>query len=634
LKRKKIFKNIQKFRKLKTPFSLFSVLLIVCLTLECTKLSNNLPSSNSDDSVNPPNTSLTFESGYKLFANETIMDDIIITFDANVEIINSTVIGRIYVFNMGNLQISQNSNITYNIVISDTSTLYLYNSTVGGTIECRNMAFMGLYNSRTLTTTIWKFDSANLIIANSSVGYLNEFGIAGSIQITDSKITSVILSGISTSLTYINNSEILSLTDLAIPSNVITGPVRFSFLTFNVSFSTSERFINLTWIGWDSPIIDGYLNITFQILVDSQIYAEIDGSGFYDYYSGNYQIQLSTPGFHNITIVSIDSQGNRYSSSIKIELIEYPSFPWIPFFIVIAAIISIIIILIVVMKRRQDRRYFTSLGTIVKKELAESKKKLLILTIIAAAPGIIVVLFFGLISRLIGGSISIDSLRDMVSLFFNLFIYYFGMAFSIIVGAGSVINAKKNGTLSWFFSKPVRRWEFLWGKIFAFIIFVTITMISSSLSFTLGCIFYVDPIYITDILSMGGYLFLIGILALFPLTAIVVFCSSVFKKTGLAYFVPIMILVALPPIISFLPMVARNEWPLLFSFTFYIEELGKAWVSTSGGLFGSLGSVGEAFGLTITPLNLNVTSIILILIGITGIFLVSATFLFRKQDLP
>jgi len=442
------------------------------------------------------------------------------------------------------------------------------------------------------------------------------------------------LSGVSQSVTFINNSEILFLSDLATPSNVITGPIRFSFLTFNVSFSTSERIINVTWIGWDSPIIDGYLNITFQILVDSQIYAEIDGSGFYDYYSGNYQIQIFTPGFHNITIASIDSQGNRYSSTIIIEMIEYPSFQWIPFFLVIAAIIGIIVLAIVVIRRKQERGYFTSIGTIVKKELAESKKKLLILTVIAAAPGIILVFIFGLISRLIGTSISIDSLRDMVSLFFNLFIYYFGMAFSIIVGAGSVINAKKNGTLSWFFSKPVRRWEFLWGKIFAFFVFVTITMIASSVSLILGCIFYVDPIYVPDILSMGGYLFLIGLMALIPLTAIVVFCSSVFKKTGLAYFVPIMILIALPPIISFLPMVVRSEWPLLLSFTFYIEELGKEWVSTSGGLFGSLGGFGEAFGLTITPLNLNATSIILILMGITVVFLASATFLFRKQDLP
>ena len=219
-------------------------------------------------------------------------------------------------------------------------------------------------------------------------------------------------------------------------------------------------------------------------------------------------------------------------------------------------------------------------------------------------------------------------------MFFNLFIYYFGLAFSIILGAGSVSGVKKSGTLSWFFSKPVRRWEFLWGKILAFMIIVIITMIASSVSFTLGCIFYVDPIYIVDILSMGGYLFLIGLAALIPLTAIVVFCSSVFKKAGLAYFIPIMLLVAIPPMISFLPILTRSEWPLLFSFTFYIEELGKEWISNAGGLFGSLSGYGELFGLSIKTLNLNSTSIILILAGITIVFLGTATLLFRKQDLP
>jgi ABC-type transport system involved in multi-copper enzyme maturation permease subunit len=208
------------------------------------------------------------------------------------------------------------------------------------------------------------------------------------------------------------------------------------------------------------------------------------------------------------------------------------------------------------------------------------------------------------------------------------------LIFSIAVGAGSVAGAKRNGSLSWFFSKPVRRWEFLWGKIFAFIVMIVITMLCVSLSFVLGAIFFVDPIYIPDILSIGGYIFLIGLIALLPLTAIVIFSSSVFKKIGLAYFIPIMVFMAMPTIISFLTILARGEWPLLFSFTYYFEQLGKVWISNTGGLFGSIGSYGELLGISIAPLALSTTTIILIMVILTIIFLGLATAIFQKQDIP
>ncbi len=211
---------------------------------------------------------------------------------------------------------------------------------------------------------------------------------------------------------------------------------------------------------------------------------------------------------------------------------------------------------------------------------------------------------------------------------------YYGLIFSITVAAGSVAGAKRNGSLSWFFSKPVRRWEFLWGKIFAFIVMIVITMICLSLSFILGAIFFVDPIYIPDIISMGGYIFLIGLIALLPLTAIVVFSSSVFKKVGLAYFIPIMFFMVIPTLISFLPILVGSEWPLLFSFTYYFEQLGEVWISNTGGLFGSIGSVGEAIGISIDPLTLSTTMIILIMASLTVIFLGLATFIFQKQDIP
>ena len=159
-------------------------------------------------------------------------------------------------------------------------------------------------------------------------------------------------------------------------------------------------------------------------------------------------------------------------------------------------------------------------------------------------------------------------------------------------------------------------------------------MVCVSISITLGAIFFVDSIYIPDILSIGGYVFIIGLVALLPLMAIVVFFSSAFKKVGLAYFIPILIFMALPSMISFLTILARSDWPLLFSFTFYFEQLSKVWISNVGGFFGSIGSYGELLGITIAPLSLETSTIILIMGGLTVIFFGFATLIFQKQDIP
>ena len=628
-----MIKIIQKLKKLKLPILIISLFIVACFIIQFTLLYEDKAETSSQDFSTPLQNSITYESGNILIENQTIIDDIIIKFTASVSIVNSTLQGSIYMFNTGKLFILHNSNITQNLVISDISTLLIDNSTIGGSIECRDATTMELFECQTPTTIVWKFDSANIILNSSYLATLNEFGIDGSIQIVNSQINLVSLNGLPSSRTYITNSNILLLNDLVFPSNVITGPIRFSFLTFNISYSTSERIINLTWIGWDSPIIDGYLNITFQIYLDNQLYAEINGSGFYDYYFSSYQMQISDPGKHNVSVVSIDSKGNRYTTTIIIEIINYPTFQWIPFFIIIASITVLIAGTIIWVKRKQKRGYVSSIGTIFKNELAAGKKKLLILAITSAAPGIILYFSFWGINQLVG-SIAIDGIRDLINMFFNIYLLYFGLIFSIIIGAGSVANAKKNGTLSWFFSKPVRRWEFLWGKILAFIVMIVITMTCVSISFTLGSVFYVDPIYVADILSIGGYIFLIGVIALLPLTAIVVFCSSVFKKVGFAYFIPILVFMALPSLISFLTILAGSDWPLLFSFTYYFEQLGKVWISNIGGIFGSIGSYGELLGMTITPLTLAPTTIILIMVSLAVIFLGLATLIFQKQDIP
>ena len=626
-------KTYKKLKDGKFPILVLSIFLIALLSAQYTILTDNETEPMSGDYSTPIPSGVTYESGDILIENQTIIEDIIIKFTASVSIVNSTLQGSIYMFNTGTLFIVQNSNITQNVVISDYSTLLIENSTIGGSIECRHTALMELIDCYSPSTTVWKFDSANIILNRSSIFTLNEFGIGGSIQIVNSQISLVSLNGLPSSRTYITNSNILFLNDLVFPANTITGPIRFNILTFNASYSTSERIINLTWVGWESPIIDGFLNITFEIYLDDQLFAEVNGSGYYDHYFGSYQIPISEAGKYNITVVSIDSKGNKYSSTIIIEIINYPSFPWIPFIIILAAITSLILGVTLWIKRKQKRGYFSSIGTIFKTEFAAAKKKLLILAITSAVPGIILFSSFWAINQLVG-SIAIDGIRDFINMFFNIYLLYFGLIFSISVGAGSVANAKKNGTLSWFFSKPVRRWEFLWGKILAYILMIVITMVCVSISITLGAIFFVDPIYIADILSIGGFVFLIGLIALLPLMAIVVFSSSAFKKVGLAYFIPILIFMALPSMISFLTILARSDWPLLFSFTFYFEQLSKVWISNVGGLFGSIGSYGELLGITIAPLSLETSTIVLIMSGLTVIFFGLATFIFQKQDIP
>jgi ABC-type transport system involved in multi-copper enzyme maturation permease subunit len=441
------------------------------------------------------------------------------------------------------------------------------------------------------------------------------------------------LNGLSSSMTYITNSNILIFNDLAVPVNYITGPISLNLLTFQVMYQTSERSINLTWIGWDSPIIDGYLNITFQILVDGQIYDEINGSGFSENYVGSINVVLNSTGFHNISVISIDSFGNNFTSTITIEIIEYPSFQWTYFGIGICIIAAFAIISLLLLRRQQNRGYYSSIGIIFKKELTDSKIKVIIFMIIGAAPGIILYLIFGMINRLVGG-INIDQIRSLMSMVLNFYLLYFGIAFSIVFASGSIIGAKRSGSLSWFLSKPVRRWEFLWGKILAYMLVIILIMIPTSVSFTLSGISFVNEIYVADLVSIGGYIFIIGIMTLIPLMALSVLCSSLFKKAGLAIFIPILLLMIVPTLVSFLPILAQHEWPLLFSYSYYFEKLGSFWISSAGGGLSSiLAPYAELFGFTITTITLSPTYIILILLSITIVCLTVSTFYLQKIDI-
>ncbi|MGB5911082.1 MAG: ABC transporter permease subunit [Promethearchaeia archaeon] len=622
--------RVKKFRLLVISFIALFVLSIIIQN------SSTFRNETSDNSENSLKTSIVYDG----FINETVYDAVItetvfIMDYASVTFINSTFYGNIYTFNNATLNIGEGSNITENnnIVISDFSRVNIENSTITGSIECRDSSTLNILSSQTPFTKIWKFGSADITIVDCSLDQLNEFGLAGQILILNSSINEVWLNGLSSSMTYINNSNISFFNDLALPLNYITGPISLNLLTFQVMYQTSERSINLTWIGWDSPIIDGYLNITFQILVDGQIYDEINGSGFHENYIGILNVNFNSTGFHNISVVSIDSFGNNFTSTITIEIIEYPSFQWTYFGIGIIIIAAFVIISLLLLRRQQNRGYYSSIGIIFKKELTDSKIKVIIFMIIGAAPGIILYFIFGMINRLVGG-INIDQIRSLMTMVLNFYLLYFGIAFSIVFASSSIIGAKRSGSLSWFLSKPVRRWEFLWGKILTYMLVVILVMIPTSISFTLSGISFVDEIYVADLVSIGGYIFIIGLMTLIPLMALSVLCSTLFKKTGLAIFIPILLLMIVPTLVSFLPILAQHEWPLLFSYSYYFEKLGSFWISSSGGGLSSiLAPYAELFGFTITTIALSPTHIILILSSITIICLTVSTFYLQKIDI-
>ena len=622
-----------KMNKFKLLVIFFIALFALSIIFQTFSTLRGLINETSDNSENSLKTNLVYDTGEVIIQDASINETLFIMGNANVTLINTTVRDSIYTFNTGILNIRQVSNITGNIVISDYSQVNIDNSTIGGSIECRDSSILNILSSQTPSTTLWKFDSANLTITECSLAQLNEFGIAGHIIILNSSINIVMLNGLSSSMTYINNSNVSFFNDLAVPLNYITGPISLNLLTFQFMYQTSERSINLTWIGWDSPLIDGYLNITFQILVDGQIYDEINGSGFRENYIGSLNVIFNSTGFHNISVISIDSFGNNFTSTITIEIIEYPSFQWTYFGIGIITIAAFVIISLLLLRRQQNRGYYSSIGIIFKKELTDSKIKVIIFMIIGAAPGIILYLIFGMINRLVG-SINIDQIRSLVSMVLNFYLLYFGIAFSIVFASSSIIGAKRSGALSWFLSKPVRRWEFLWGKILAYMLVIILIMIPTSISFTLSGISFVDKRYVADLISIGGYIFIIGIMTLIPLMALSILCSSLFKKAGLAIFIPILLLMIVPTLVSFLPILAQHEWPLLFSYSYYFEKLGSYWISSAGGGLSSiLAPYAELFGFTITTIALSPTHIILILSAITIICLTVSTFYLQKIDI-
>ncbi|MHA1278405.1 MAG: ABC transporter permease [Candidatus Helarchaeota archaeon] len=627
-------KILSRPRPIKWSLFVITMFLIFCLVIQSSPLFKKQPTQGTPATQAEFQAKVIYDSLIPVvITNQIISDNIFIMDYANVTLINSTVMGNVYVFNSGILNLRQSSNVTSNIVMSDFSEVIIENSSVGNLIECRDSSSLEIVRSASLTTNLYKFDAANATITNSSIQAIYDFfGTAGEILVLNSQIDTISLSGISSSRTYINNSSIQNIDDSTVPFTYVTGPISYELMLMNLSFVSSQHQINLTWDGWDSPIIDGYLNISFQILLDGAFYSEVNGSCYSTQFAGQILVNLTTAGIHNISVISFDGRGNNSTISFIFEIIEYPPFPWTIFLLTIGILLGVMAITIGYVRFREKRGYLSSIGVIFKRELLENKIKVILFISVGIVPGLILFFIFLPLPQTI--TISIDTIRRLVSMIFTLVLYYLGLAFSIVFAAGAVVNERKSGALSWFLSKPVRRWEFLWGKIFVYLLIIVLMMTVMAVSFVLGCISFIDPLYRPDLISMGGYVFIIGLLSIIPLTAIVVLCSSVFKKPGLAIFIPIMILIVIPPLVSFLPIITRNNFPLLFSFTYYSENLGSYWIYNGGGLFGSIGSsYGTLLGIDITPINLTPIQSILILSVITAICLVLSTYILEKKDI-
>ena len=316
---------------------------------------------------------------------------------------------------------------------------------------------------------------------------------------------------------------------------------------------------------------------------------------------------------------------------------NYPPFQWIPFTIGVLIIAALVFATIRLLRLKQDRGYYSTIGTIFKRELMDSKVRIIFFMLIGAAPGIILFFVFGAIDSIIF-DIELETFdpleinRSMISIVLTLFIQFFGMMFSITTASSGVVSARQNGSLSWFLSKPVRRWEFLWGRILAYILIIILIMIPTSISFALSGILFFD---ITDIMAIGGYIFLIGLIAFIALIAISVLCSTLFKKVGLAVFLPILIFMVIPTFAMFLPPVTRHQWPLLLSFSYYVGELASFWISNMGGGMNSLLGplTEEILGFEIIPINLSAIQIILILSILSVVCFAISTIYFKRVDI-
>ncbi|MFX0103364.1 MAG: ABC transporter permease [Candidatus Hodarchaeota archaeon] len=597
----------QFLKKARIP-SFFIIGLVFFCLFSGIKTGNQSPVVMNTESSMQEST-ITFTFGSNVTQDQVINDTIIIKDIASVTLTNSTINGDIYAFNYAKLSINQNSTINGGIFIFDDALLNLSSSNI---------------------TSIQKSDNGNMIALNTTIGALTDVGKGGTISITECNVSTVTLYGLSQ--TFINNSNISVLVDNTPAIGIITGPIPAEFAEMGYEFSASER-VNFTWIGFDNLIINGSLNISFQIFVDGVLYKEIDGSGDYNNYTGQCEILFNETGDHVITLVSIDGYGNSTNSSLSINIITYPTFDGLTFWITCIVAAAAVIIVLWLFKHQQHRGLQSALDVVFKQEIKKNKIKLPVFVGIGAVPGIILYFIFITAQKFLGGNLSMDSVRSIISTVYSMYHLYFGLAFSMVFAVGLVVNDRKNGSLSWFLSKPVRRWEYLWGKILAVLLTIFLISISTSLSFMLSVINFVDPIYIPDVVSIGGFMFLNELLTLLPLAALVMLFSSAVKQSGLAIFLPILVVMILPIAVAFLPMVTRHEWPMLLSLNYYSEALASAWISSSGGFLSSMGSMGQMLGIDITPLNLTIPQIVLILSCITIVSLVVSTIALEKGDI-
>lgn len=607
----------------------FVIALGIVLSISAINLTSFDNGSKVPDSPNQLSfANVVNDTGTTNFADQVFNEDFFIIQDAIVNVTNCTINGDVRVADVAQLYLL-NSTITGTLTVDEYSNTQIVNSTINKTqilLEFFDLSPFGPVYRGEINIT-----------QSSRVETLTELGNQGNVFVDNSTITTMALLG--ASHVFITNSTISNTFDQAKPIVKITNPVSIPGI---FEATTGDRFINLTWTGYDSPIIDGFLNISFSIYVDGQLKAQVNGSGYHDVYEGGLSIPVAT-GVHEITINATDGAGNVFTAETEIEVIDYSIFPIISLILVILVIggITIGVYFYVRHRRKKPDQRFYAIDKVAVNSFKDKKIGAILIFGINILPGLFIFLTnfaMNTLSWLSEGAqgaiplLAIDMHRTSVSIVFtSLWLMFYPLIFSVMF-APPLITGMKNGVLSWFLSKPIRRWEYYWGRVLPsiFILAVGSAIAGFSIAFSGLPFFLTRPEYWVDIFSIGGFSFLMiffATLTLFCLTL----AATVILHQAFGIIIPI-IMTTLGSLLMLLPILTGNELLLLIAIpTFYAQEMGTAWIVQGVDLYGTA-SLGMLIGREIIEVTLNPYFAMMILLLISLGFLFFTQIYIQRKD--
>jgi len=575
---------------------LFSLAFIISITDMSANSNGKTNGLFPDPLAEISTTSIVNDTGTTTYEDIVINDSMFVIDTARVNLENVTVNGNIRVDNQAQLYVN-NCTINGSLIASGTSNVTVYNRTVIDTLFGEETSTTYIQNST--VSTIWARNTKELtifftyvtgtmeIIEDSQVTQLLEWGVQGILTIDNSTINQLDILG--SSQVLITGSTILILNDNSLPFVQISSPLSYG----DYVPSTGDRSVNLTWSAYDSPIIDGYLNISFDIFIDGNYFTTINGSGYYDVYNGSIFIEVAA-GNHEFTINGTDAYGNTFEATASIEVVNYAIFPLVSFLIVLLIITGAIVGAYLFIRHKRKHETIITMDKIISNTFNDKKWSSIIILGINILPGLFIFISdftMGFLTAAFQGQsstlLSIDTHRTSVATVFSgLWLIYYPMIIAIMLGA-FMMPGLKNGTLSWFLSKPIRRWEYFWGRVLPTILVLAIGSAVSGLSIALsGLPFFLTRwTYWVDIFSIGGYCFLIGFFTTLAMLSLTIIGSIIFNM-AIGIIIPI-VLSQVSVLFSFLPLLTRSELPLIVSYpNFYYNKMTLAWIQKDFDIFG------------------------------------------------